>query len=244
MHWGRVSAADGVDERWFEIHPEGRTVPGILWTPPGASGSRPLVLIGHGASGSKRAGYVLSLARRLVRTRGFAAAAIDGPVHGDRRSDGGSVPGLPLLEFSQAWAGDPTMTDRMVADWTATLNALQAVDGVGEGPVGWWGLSMGTILGLPLVAAEERISAAVLGLMGLTGPSRERIAADAPRVRCPVLFLTQWNDELFSRESSAELFDLLGTSDKRLLASMGGHGQVPTDAFEMSEQFLADRLGG
>lgn len=244
MHWGRVTVADGVEERWFELHPAGRSVPGILWTPPSAGGSRPLVLIGHGASGNKREGYVLALARRLVRDRGFAAAAIDGPVHGDRRSDGDAVPGLPFLEFSQVWSGDPTMTDGMVADWTHTLDALQAVEGVGKGPVGWWGLSMGTILGLPLVAAEERITAAVLGLMGLTGPSRERIAADAPRVRCPVLFLTQWNDELFSRESAAELFDLLGTSDKRLLASMGGHGEVPTEAFVMSEQFLASHLGG
>ena len=244
MHWGPGVVTGGVEERRFDLDSSGRPVPGVLWTPPGARGSRPLVLIGHGASGHKREGYVVALARRLVRDRGYAAAAIDGPVHGDRRSDGGSVPGLAFLEFSQVWAGDPAMTDDMVTDWSATIDALQALDGVGKGPVGWWGLSMGTILGLPLVAAEERIAVAVLGLMGLTGPSRERIAADAPRVRCPVLFLTQWNDELFTRESAAELFDLLGTPDKRLHAHMGGHGDVPTEAFVASEAFLAGHLGG
>jgi hypothetical protein len=113
---------------------------------------------------------------------------------------------------------------------------------VGAGPLGWWGLSMGTIIGLPLVAAEPRIGAAVLGLMGLTGPTRDRIAADAPRVSCPVLFLSQWHDELFPRESSVELFDLIGAADKRLLAHVGRHGEVPAEAFEASERFLVDRL--
>ena len=102
---------------------------------------------------------------------------------------------------------------------------------------------MGTILGLPLVAAEPRIAVAVLGLMGLTGPTRSRIAADAPNVRCPVLFLMQWNDELFPRERLADLFDALGSTDKRLHAHPGKHGDVPAEEFEASEAFLARHLG-
>jgi dienelactone hydrolase len=243
MQLGPTVVTDGVEERQFDLESAGRRIPGLLWTPPQARGTRPLVLIGHGASGSKREGYVVALARRLVRAHGYAAAAIDGPVHGDRRPDGGSVPGLPFLEFSQVWSLDPTMTDAMVADWRATLDALRTLDEVGEGAVGWWGLSMGTILGLPLVAADERIRAAVLGLMGLTGPSRARIEADAPRVRCPVLFLMQWDDELFTRQAALELFDRLGTADKRLVVHTGGHGQVPPEGFETSERFLARHLG-
>jgi len=237
------TVTQGVCERHFELDVARRTVPGLLWTPAGASGPRPLVLIGHGASGSKREGYVVSLARRLVSHRGYAAASIDGPVHGDRRTDQGSVAGLAFLEFSAMWASEPTMTDLMVEDWRATLDALEGLEEVGGGPAGYWGLSMGTILGLPLVAAEPRLAVAVLGLMGMTGPTRSRIETDAPKVTGPVLFLVQRHDELFAFATALELYEALGTDDKYLHVNPGRHGDVPVEEFEFSEQFLARRLG-
>ena len=242
MRWIDDAEAGGVRQRRFDLARGDRVVPGLLWTPADALGPRPLVAIGHGAGGSKDQGYVVALARRLIRHRGFAAVAIDGPVHGDRRADHGSVPGLAFLEFSQMWAGDPTMTDAMVADWQATLDAVSRLDDVGGQAVGWWGLSMGTIFGLPLVAVEPRITVAVLGLMGLTGPTRERIAADAPAVTCPVLFLAQDHDELFAVATAVELFEALGSADKRLHLQPGRHGDVPLEEFDASEAFLARHL--
>jgi dienelactone hydrolase len=93
------------------------------------------------------------------------------------------------------------------------------------------------------VAAEPRITVAGLGLMGLTGPTRSRILADAPNVRCPVLFLMQWHDELFPRDKVIDLFDALGAADKRLHAHPGKHGEVPPEEFDASERFLALHLG-
>lgn len=264
--FGEDRSSGGVRERSFAVDVDGRTVPGVLWTPapgpdgeaipgadpprptgavaghPDAPGPRPLVLIGHGGSDHKRKGYVVSLARRLVRHHAVAALAIDGPVHGDRRPDRGVDDRLALLEFAQAWANDPTLTDTMVDDWLGALEAVQGLPDVGAGPVGYWGLSMGTILGLPLVAATPRIEVAVLGLMGLTGPSRDRIAAAAPAVRCPVLFLMQWDDELFHRDGALALFDALGSPDKQLHANPGAHGAVPEHEFSASEAFLAGHL--
>jgi alpha-beta hydrolase superfamily lysophospholipase len=97
-------------------------------------------------------------------------------------------------------------------------------------------------LGLPLVAAEPRITVAVLGLMGLTGPTRARIAADAPAVTCPVLFLALGDDELFGVSSAVELFGALGSEDKRLHLHPGRHGEVPVEEFDASEEFLARHL--
>jgi pimeloyl-ACP methyl ester carboxylesterase len=243
----------GVRRREFVVRGEGRHVPGALWTPaPGApqlggsaeeneSTARPLVLIGHGASGSKYQDYVRSLAATLVREHGIAATAIDGPVHGSRREDGGSDGQRAFLDFAAAWSSDAGLTDRMVDDWRRTLDALSAL-GVGGGAVGYWGLSMGTILGLPFVAAEPRISVAVLGLMGATGPTAERLVHDARHVTCPVLFLVQWSDELFARETAFELFDLIGSTDKTLHANPGSHGAVPEREFAASTRFLADQL--
>ncbi len=240
MQWLDDTASEGVRERRFDVSRAGRTVPGVLWTPAEPGPATALVLIGHGASGHKRTDYVVDVARAFVR-RGMAAAAIDGPVHGDRRVDHGENPQLTFLEFCQAWSSDPSMIDDMVADWSAVLDALLASDGVG-GPVGWWGVSMGTIIGLPFVAAEPRVDAAVLGLMGLTGPTLERFAADAPKVERPLLFLVQWDDEMFPRRSALELFDALGGDDKRLYTHPGRHGELPGEAFRLSESFLARRL--
>lgn len=234
---------EGVRARRFDLDRGGRRVPGMVWTPARSSEPRRLVLIGHGASGNKIQDYVVSMARRLVRHGGLAAASIDGPVHGDRRQrldDGSSV---VFLHFAQVWSSDDNMTDEMVDDYVATVDALQEMPEIGEGPVGWWGLSMGTILGLPFVAAESRIEAAVLGCMGLTGPTRSRIEADAPRVTCPVLFLVQWDDELFARDTAFALFDALGSKNKRLHASTGSHGSVPDEELSASEAFLTRYLG-
>ncbi len=240
MEWlGEVSAS-GVLERRFDVEREGRTVPGLLWTPSAGGRGSGLVLLGHGASGHKRADYVVRLGRAFAR-RGMAAAAIDGPVHGDRRADRGADSRLTFLEFCQAWSSDPSMIDEMVADWRAALDALLDLGDV-RGPVGWWGVSMGTIIGLPLLAAEARFHAAVLGLMGLTGPTRERFEVDAPRIACPLLFLVQWDDQIFPRQSSFELFDAFGLEDKRLYAHPGRHGELPEEAFALSEAFLSLRL--
>ncbi|HUY64713.1 MAG TPA: hypothetical protein VMV14_09405 [Acidimicrobiales bacterium] len=235
-------AAKGVRERRFDVHRHERVVPAMLWTPATGTGPRPLVLIGHGSAQTKSTLYVTALARTLVRHYDVAALAIDGPVHGDRRADGGPDPSVMFVEFAHLWQSDAAMTDDMVADWRATLDAVWALPDIDGGPVGYWGLSMGTIIGLPLVAAEPRITVAVLGLMGVIGPSAERLAADAATISCPVLFLVQWDDDLFPRDACFALFSTLGTKDKRLHANPGAHGAVPSDEFLATADFLAHHL--
>jgi dienelactone hydrolase len=242
LEWGAVAASKGVQTRRFDLTRDGHVVPGVLWEPEtGVTPDMPLVLVGHGGSGHKTQDYVTAIARRIVRHHGFAVAAIDGPVHGDRRNDPAADAQLVMLEFSQQWSSVDSTTDVMVADWQATLDALVDEAGI-TGPVGYWGLSMGTIFGLPFVAAEPRISVAVLGLMGLTGPTRTRIEADAPNVRCPVLFLAQCDDELFALDKVVSLFVALGSTDKRLHAHPGRHSAVPGEEFAASEAFLSLHL--
>ncbi len=242
MEWtGDTHDADGVLERGFVVEVAGRRVPGIVWTPAAADGPRPLVLIGHGATAHKRYGYVLSLARELARGHGFAAVAIDGAGHGDRRPSPGDDDMVIFGDFLTEWSREGA-TDDAVADWRATLDAVRDLPEVGDGPVGYWGLSMGTIYGVPLAAADRRVQVAVFGLMGLVGPTRERMAADARDLACPVLFIQQWDDSLIPRDSVFELFDALGSLDKRLHASPGEHAAVPAEEFVFSARFLARHL--
>ncbi len=238
MFIGEAVCARGVSERGYVLRAGPRDVPGVLWMPENAFDPRPLVLLGHGGSGHKRQDYITSLARRIVRHLGYAATAIDGPMHGDRAPADASQ---PAEEAQRRWWRQ-RHTDEMIEDWKATIDALQKLDGIGVAPVGYWGLSMGTVFGLPFVAAEPRVSVAVLGLMGIMGPTSDRLEADAAKLDCPVLFLLQWHDELVPRSSAQQLFDKIGSPDKRLHANPGKHVAVPPEEFEASEAFLNRHL--
>lgn len=245
MRWvGEAKSGRILTERRFEVKRANRLIPGILWYSEATEPDSPLVLIGHGASVHKRCGYVLSVARRFVKNHGFAAIAIDGPVHGDRRLEGRELDGERVhRDFLSVWAQED-LIDEMVEDWRAALRGIREVAQLGRGPVGYWGVSMGTIFGLPLLVQEPAIGAAVLGLMGAFGPTAARLAGDAGKVEGPVLFLLQWNDDLVPREYGLELFDRIASRDKRLYIYPGPHSRMPTEAFTASELFLARRLNG
>ncbi|MFT7645789.1 MAG: dienelactone hydrolase [Candidatus Poriferisodalaceae bacterium] len=215
-----------------------RVVTGVLWIPDGASGAAPLVCCGHGASGDRFAAPIPWMAKQWARDHGFGVLSIDGPVHG-RRASG---PGGREAVWAE-WQRLETV-DEMLVDWKTALDFAQAQPELGVAAVGYWGLSMGTIYGAPMVAAEPRVTAAVLGLMGITGPAHYRpiIQAAAKAIDIPTLFIMQLEDELFSREICLELFDALGSADKQLHANPGSHPEVPVPQIQATIDYLARRL--
>lgn len=237
-------AADGVRIRHFSLG----GIPGVLWTPDGAApGVRPLVLVGHGGGQHKQAPDVAARAEHFVRACGFAVAAVDVPGHGDRPTDpeldalatangariaAGAEPYPLIADFQQLVAR------RTVPEWRAVLDALQGLPDVGAGPAGYWGVSLGCGLGLPFVAAEPRVRAAVLGLGGARG-----LAEAAGRITVPVRFLVQWDDERVPRAEGLALFDALGSADKSLHAHPGPHtAPLPPDEPGDAARFLARHL--
>lgn len=234
------TTSHGVTERRFDVDGHSGVVPGLLWTPEAADGARPLVLVGHGGGGDKRMPYVLSLARRLVRHAGYAVAAIDGVGHGERAgapADTDRTGGIPQGFLDHVAAA----SEQMTADWTATLHELRSLPEVGDGPLGYWGLSMGTMFGLPFVAATPDVRCAVLGLMG-TFAAGNPWGTAAPEISCPVLFLIQTDDELVPVDTAMSLFRSIGSKDKRLHAHPGAHSAVPLEEIDASEAFLARHL--
>jgi len=105
------------------------------------------------------------------------------------------------------------------------------------GPVGFWGISQGARVGLPLLAAEPRVTAAVLGLAD--GP-----VAPAALITAPVLFYVQSDDEMVRPDACRALFDQLGSTDKTLVENHGGHLDLPRASVEESAVWLDGKLAG
>lgn len=246
----------GVVEQQFILKTAEDEVPGILWSPEVPPGPRPTVLIGHGGGAHKRAPYVLDLARRFARGLGFSAVALDAPDFGDRvdpeaaerqrralqeRLAAGAGAGPPMFD-----AGEVAERARKgVREWKALVDDLDADGTVSNGRYGYWGLSMGAAIGLPFVATEPRIAAAVLGLCGVGGgPSvgAEEFGQLARSLQVPVLLVEQWDDQLVGRDGALALFDAIGSRDKALHVHPGGHIETPLYELDAYDAFFARHL--
>lgn len=241
MKWAEDSREGALRKRRFAVPVEGRLVPGVVWTRLDLTGPRPLVLVGHGGSQHKESDAVLDVMRALVGEHGYVVAAIDGPVHGERRADGGKDGARVIQEFRAHWNEKPAI-EQTVADWRATIDVLARLHEVDAGAIGWFGISMGTAYGLPLCAADARVRAALLGMWGTSHAHGERMVADARKVRCPVLFQRKRDDERFTLAGQEELFAALGSSEKELRVYEGGHVNPAGRQLEEGLAFLRAHL--
>ncbi len=247
MRMTAETTSDRVTRRHFLVD----GVPGVLWSPAGADGSRPLVLLGHGGGESTKGPALVARARRYVTACGFAVAAIDAPGFGERPRSEYDLAFIarmralreagPSADYGRLAARyGAELAVRAIPEWQATLDALAAQGWWRAGePVGYFGVSFGSLVGVPLVVAEPRISAAVFGLVGL-----ETLAEAAARITIPVEFLVQWDDELVGRESALALFSTFASREKTLHANPGRHAQVPAFEVESSARFFARHLIG
>ncbi|SBT94702.1 Dienelactone hydrolase [Streptomyces sp. DI166] len=236
------TCSEGIREQLFSLD----DIPGALWTPEHAAGTRPLILMGHGGGRHKKDPDILVLAHRFVTACDFAVVAVDVPNHGDRPVDP-TYDRIATENQARVEAGEelaPLIADfqalvarQTVPEWQAVLDAVQRLAHVGSGPVGYWGVSLGCGLGVPFVAAEPRVRAAVLGLGG--APT---LHAAAARITVPVEFLVQWDDERVPREESLALFDAFASTDKSLHANPGKHGDLPGWELDSSVEFFARHL--
>jgi dienelactone hydrolase len=244
---------DGITERRFDLKAGGETVPGLHWLPQEQAGPHPTVLIGHGGTQHKRVPNVLGLARQLVTGLGYGVVALDAPGHGDRMTDeeraqaeafraarqaGGPLPPLAAERRARMAAVAP----QVVGEWQALLDGLRADANSADGPFGYWGVSMGTSFGIPLLAAEPRITAAVLGLNALR-PGRDEQRANAEAITIPLLFLFQWDDELMTREAGLALWDAFGSAEKTMHVNPGPHVGIPLFERAAAAAFYRRHLG-
>ena len=241
------TSSNGVVERGFTVG----EVPGVLWSPVSGSDHAPLVLMGHGGGLHKKTPGLMARARDTVTRWGFTVVAIDAPGHGDRPRTAEDE--RARAEFGQAMAaGDArrfesvsvrygtSLAERAIPEWQATLDALQNLPEIGAvAPIGYGGgMSLGTGIGIPLTAAEPRITAAIFGGGFFV---HEALIEAARRITVPVQFLLPWDEEYVDRESVLALFDAFASKDKTLLANPGTHRSMRWVGLDNG--FLARYLG-
>lgn len=261
---------DGVLRRRFDLEVEGQAVPGLQWRPEGEVTTRATILFGHGGFQSKEAPNIVEMAISLAQRHGIASIALDAPGHGARRSEeqvrqqeetlrrlreggvgrpprgaapeggaGGTTPPGPAA----ARPADPDggREPRMVREWKALLDHLDGRPDLAGGPYGYWGVSMGARYGIPLVATEPRVRAAVLGLFGLGPDPSFRATAEA--ITIPLLFLFQYHDELMTPAAGLALWEAFGSKEKTMHINPGPHVGIPTFERDSSAAFFLRHLG-
>ncbi|MFI7020871.1 dienelactone hydrolase family protein [Streptomyces sp. NPDC050164] len=243
MRFISKTSLGGVTEQLFILD----EIPGVLWTPEDAHGTRPLILMGHGGGQHKKAPGILARAHHFAAEGGFVVAALDVPNHGERPTDE-EFDRIATEYRARMAAGEDTaaldtamytlVAGQTVAEWRAVLTAVQQLDHIGGGPVGYWGVSLGCALGIPFVAAEPRVRTAVLGLQG-----SPVLAGTAAQITVPVQFLVQWDDERMPRAQSLALFEAIGSAEKTLHANPGQHGDLPRFEMDDSLRFFTRHLG-
>lgn len=181
------------------------------------------------------------MAHDYVWDCGYAAVAIDGPGHGDRITP----------EQAEAIKKDSNARWKALrqidttTEWMTVITAVQALANVGDSPVGYWCVSMGTRQGVPLVATDQRIKAAVLGLFGLFTEGnivKEGFEEKARSIEIPLIFVSQWHDELMKRGDGLKLYDAFGSKQKTMYINPGGHVAIPPSERSAWKAFFRHHL--
>jgi len=223
-------------------------VSAALWAPEHAAPGTPLVLLGHGGGRQYRHHRSTTGRARLLTDVGFRAVALDVVGHGPRPrppSDEEEVAALhaarkahePIGAIVQRYNAD--LARRTVPEWRALLAGLLAVPEIGDAPVGYWGITLGTAIGVRLVAEEPMIQAAVFGLFW---PST--LLNAARQITVPIEFDLQWDDEHIPREDGLALFDAFASTEKSLHVNAGKHMEMPRFEAASAVRFFRRHLPG
>jgi pimeloyl-ACP methyl ester carboxylesterase len=241
------TTSNGVVERDFTLG----DITGVLWSPASHTDPAPLVLMGHGGGLHKKTPAQVGRALNYVTTWGFTVVAIDAPGHGDRPRSADDEQARDELRRAMT-AGDReciktisvrygmALAARAVPEWRATLDALQRLPEIGtDAPIAYGGgISLGTAIGIMLVAAEPRITAAIFGAGFVVD---DALIKAARPITVPVQFLLPWDDEHVERQSALALFDAFSSKEKTLHANPGDHRTVRWVGVD--DKFLARHLG-
>ena len=153
----------------------GKTIPGILQTVPGAKGKTPCVLVIPGMDTIKE--YMPSPYHNHFRRRGMATLSIDGPGQGESNT-------------RETWV----TLDNFERAGKAALDFIETVPELDATKVGIYGWSMGSYWGPRVAAFDPRVKA-VVGAMGNYLQKDTIFKHSKPAYRANYMYMSNIHDE-------------------------------------------------
>ncbi|MEW5944732.1 MAG: alpha/beta hydrolase [bacterium] len=228
------------------VNLEGERVPGVMTLPAGGGHAPPfpVVVMMHGYMQDK-ANFIFAGLYEPFSERGIATVAIDLPSHGGRE-------GNLVEDFNDLDRAEATFR-RAVFDVFRTFDFVETREELDATRIGYFGISMGAIVGAIACGADERVKTAVFTLGGggldclfkgikLGGTAKiKEIAAANPGLLeeklgyfdplefvsrlapRPVLFYNVEDDQVVPRECAEKFHAAAGEPKKVVWQKSGGH---------------------
>lgn len=162
----------------------GKTIPGILQTVPGA-GKTPCVLVVPGMDTIKE--YMPSPYHNHFRRRGMATLSIDGPGQGESN-------------VRETWV----TLDNFERAGSAALDFLATRTAIDMNRIGVYGWSMGSYWGPRIAAHDARVKACV-GAMGVYGQKDTIFKHGKPAYRANYMYMSNVHDEAAFEEMAERM---------------------------------------
>jgi dipeptidyl aminopeptidase/acylaminoacyl peptidase len=128
-------------------------VPAYLYVPNDDQAKHPALLLQYGSGGNKSTFYIVALAREFA-ARGFVVLTIDVPNRGERRKRRDLNAG-----FLTMMTGGGDLLRQTMGDYGRAIDYLTTRPEVDASRIGYAGISLGAITGIPFVAHDPRIKA-------------------------------------------------------------------------------------
>lgn len=220
-------------------------VPGYLAIPTSGSPPYPCVLQIHGLTDSKEDWWTeepwhgASLTMGLL-SEGYAVLALDAVHHGERAA---------TLDYAspRSLIGKPGFVPMVIEstkDYRRAIDYLSGRSEIDTSRIGVIGVSMGTIISLPLAAVDDRVRVIVL-VVPVPFPYRYALApqnyARAVKDR-PLLMLSATQDRWYRPEQAQALFDLIDSKTKKLVWYESGHTTLPAEFVQESIGWITKHL--
>src|SRR5690625_1074146 len=159
----QMNQSDSEDEKTHHISFDGvygDRITGLLSYPEGVNSDIPVIILIHGLGDDKTVDYIQA-GEDILRSSGYAVLRIDLYNHGERKK---YDLGFDLKGENRYYSRDVIM--RSVFDLRRAIDFIENTENLDASRIGYFGISLGGVIGTILSGVDDRIQIPVIALAG------------------------------------------------------------------------------